>query len=231
MSELLESVELQTRSDPRHAVIWLHGLGADGYDFVPVVRELELAGAPGARYVFPHAPQIPVTINGGYVMRAWYDILGAELVQREDAARIRASAAAVERLIEREGIRGVGRLARHADFHGTRQVGSGDSPATRDRLARSAQVAGLRSGMARVSDAAFGQRRRDRRHRRVPETRPDLASTRRIAAQISSICGLRGATVGNTPTAARSNPRDFEPFQVLVHPADPHNTCCERLPE
>ena len=109
MPELLDCVELQTRSDPRRAVIWLHGLGADGYDFVPVVRELELAGAPAARYVFPHAPQIPVTINGGYVMRAWYDILGAELVRREDEARIRASAAAVEGLIGREAERGIPR--------------------------------------------------------------------------------------------------------------------------
>src|SRR2546430_3531116 len=98
MSDLLGCVELQTHSNPQHAVVWLHGLGADGYDFVPVVRELELAGTPPVRYVFPHAPQIPVTINGGYVMRAWYDILGTELNQREDEARIRASAAAVERL-------------------------------------------------------------------------------------------------------------------------------------
>jgi phospholipase/carboxylesterase len=109
MSDLLDCVELQTHSNPQHAVVWLHGLGADGYDFVPVVRELELAGTPPVRYVFPHAPQIPVTINGGYVMRAWYDILGTELNEREDEARIRASAAAVERLIEREVARGVAR--------------------------------------------------------------------------------------------------------------------------
>ena len=109
MPDLLDCVELQTRSDPRHVVLWLHGLGADGYDFIPVVRELELAGAPPARYMFPHAPEIPVTINSGYVMRAWYDILGAELDRREDDARIRASAAAIERLIEREVTRGVAR--------------------------------------------------------------------------------------------------------------------------
>jgi len=109
MSELLDCIELQTHASPTSAVIWLHGLGADGYDFVPVVRELESVGAPAARYVFPHAPQIPVTINGGYVMRAWYDILGSELVRREDDARIRASAAAVERLIDRETTRGVAR--------------------------------------------------------------------------------------------------------------------------
>ena len=109
MTDVLDCVELQTDPNPRHAVVWLHGLGADGYDFVPIVRELELVGAPPARYVFPHAPQIPVTINGGYVMRAWYDILGTEPEGREDEARLRASAAAVERLIEREGERGVPR--------------------------------------------------------------------------------------------------------------------------
>lgn len=110
MPELLDCVEVQSRSDPRHAVVWLHGLGADGYDFVPVVRELELAGTPPARYIFPHAPQIPVTINSGHVMRAWYDIMGTEeLERREDDARIRASAAAIEQLIEREVTRGVPR--------------------------------------------------------------------------------------------------------------------------
>ena len=85
MSELLHAVEVQTESArPRPRVIRLHGLGADGYDFVPVVRELETHGAPAARYVFPHAPTMPVTINGGYVMRAWYDICGTDLVRRED---------------------------------------------------------------------------------------------------------------------------------------------------
>jgi phospholipase/carboxylesterase len=105
-SDLLDAVELQTVAQPDATVIWLHGLGADGYDFVPVVRELAALGAPPARYVFPHAPMRPVTINGGYVMRAWYDILGTDLVRREDEAGIRASQAAVERLIEREVARG-----------------------------------------------------------------------------------------------------------------------------
>ena len=106
---LLDCVELQTRPDPDAAVIWLHGLGADGYDFVPVVKELEALGAPAARYVFPHAPQIPVTINGGYVMRAWYDILGTDLVRREDEAGVRRSQAQVEALIAHEAGRGVPR--------------------------------------------------------------------------------------------------------------------------
>ena len=103
---LLESVELQTSRSPKAAVIWLHGLGADGYDFVPVVKELEAHGAPAARYVFPHAPMIPVTINNGFVMRAWYDIRTADLAHREDEDGVRASQAAVERLIEVEVERG-----------------------------------------------------------------------------------------------------------------------------
>jgi phospholipase/carboxylesterase len=107
MSELLPAVELQTHPAPSASVIWLHGLGADGYDFVPVVRELEALGAPPARYVFPHAPTMPVTINGGYVMRAWYDILGNDLVQREDERGIRTSQSLVEALIARESERGL----------------------------------------------------------------------------------------------------------------------------
>ena len=109
MSELLQCVEVQTSPSPGATVVLLHGLGADGYDFVPVVRELETHGAPAARYVFPHAPTMPVTINGGYVMRAWYDILGADLVRREDEQGIRASQGMVEALIEREVERGVPR--------------------------------------------------------------------------------------------------------------------------
>jgi len=109
MTELLQCVEVQTSPSPDATVVLLHGLGADGYDFVPVVRELETHGAPPARYVFPHAPTMPVTINGGYVMRAWYDILGTDLVRREDERGIRASQRMVEALIEREVERGVPR--------------------------------------------------------------------------------------------------------------------------
>ncbi len=104
--DILQSVELQTSPSPGASVIWLHGLGADGYDFVPVVRELELLKAPPARYVFPHAPTRPVTINGGYVMRAWYDILGNDLVRHEDEPGIRDSQRQVEALIAREVERG-----------------------------------------------------------------------------------------------------------------------------
>jgi phospholipase/carboxylesterase len=106
---MLDCVELQTTAAPSRSVIFLHGLGADGYDFVPIVKELEQLGAPPARYVFPHAPMMPVTINNGYVMRAWYDILGTDLVRREDEGGLRRSQSDVEALIAREEQRGVPR--------------------------------------------------------------------------------------------------------------------------
>ena len=109
MNALLECVELQTNPSPTATVLWLHGLGADGYDFVPVVRELQVLGAPAARYVFPHAATMPVTINGGAVMRAWYDILNVDLLRREDEKGIRASQQQVEALIAHETERGVSR--------------------------------------------------------------------------------------------------------------------------
>ena len=103
----LDAIELQTRPDPDATVVVLHGLGADGYDFVPIVKELAALGAPAARFVFPHAPTMPVTLNGGYVMRAWYDILGTDLVRREDEAGLRSSQAAIEALLGREMARGI----------------------------------------------------------------------------------------------------------------------------
>lgn len=107
MSEALETIELEHGTNPRSAVIWLHGLGADGNDFVPIVDALHLPAALSIRFVFPHAPMIPVTINGGYVMRAWYDIHQDGLERRPDERGIRASQAAIERLIAREKTRGV----------------------------------------------------------------------------------------------------------------------------
>ena len=107
MTTLLPHVEINTGSNPDAAVIWLHGLGADGNDFAAIVPELDLTGCPAIRFVFPHAPSIPVTINGGYVMPAWYDIFAADLQRREDDAGIRRSALAIEALIARENQRGV----------------------------------------------------------------------------------------------------------------------------
>jgi phospholipase/carboxylesterase len=107
MSEYLEAIEMQTGPDPRHSVIWLHGLGADGNDFAPIVPELGLPRAAAIRFIFPHAPMQPVAINNGYVMRAWYDILGADLVRREDEKGLRASQGLIEALIQREATRGI----------------------------------------------------------------------------------------------------------------------------
>ena len=103
----LECVEIETAPQPRHAVIWLHGLGADGHDFEPIVPQLLRPEWPALRFVFPHAPVTPITLNGGLPMRAWYDIAGFDLAQRQDEAGIRASITSVESLIAREMERGV----------------------------------------------------------------------------------------------------------------------------
>jgi phospholipase/carboxylesterase len=103
----LQIIERQTGPDPKATIIILHGLGADGNDFVPFTSELDLAAVGAVRFVFPHAPTRPVTINGGYVMRAWYDILGVDLVKREDERGLRESQAQIAALIDREVARGM----------------------------------------------------------------------------------------------------------------------------
>ena len=107
MNKLLPRIEIESAPQPTTAVIWLHGLGADGNDFAGLVPELDLSACPPIRFVFPHAPSMPVTINGGYVMPAWYDIRGTDLVSRQDDAGIRQSASAIEALIEFEASRGI----------------------------------------------------------------------------------------------------------------------------
>ena len=103
----LEVIENETGPNPTASIIVLHGLGADGNDFVPIAEELDLRAAGPVRFVFPHAPTMPVTVNGGYVMRAWYDILGTDLARREDEVGLRRSQVLVESLIARERHRGV----------------------------------------------------------------------------------------------------------------------------
>ena len=105
MSNLLPHITLETGKQPQHSIIWLHGLGAGGEDFVPVAEDMSLP-LP-VRYIFPHAPMQPVTINGGFVMRAWYDIAGASIDAKQDEAGIRASQAAIEALIAQEKQRGI----------------------------------------------------------------------------------------------------------------------------
>lgn len=104
---MLDTHEIETGADPRTSLIVLHGLGADGFDFVPICEELDLSALGPVRYVFPHAPTRPVTLNGGYVMRAWYDIYAPDLVRREDEAGLRESQRQVAALIDRERERGV----------------------------------------------------------------------------------------------------------------------------
>ncbi|AOE48838.1 alpha/beta hydrolase [Kangiella sediminilitoris] len=101
-SELLPCVTVNPISQHKATVIWLHGLGADGHDFEPIVPELKLPSELGVKFIFPHAPVMPVTINGGYEMRAWYDIRDADLANREDRDGVRQSAALVEKLIRAE---------------------------------------------------------------------------------------------------------------------------------
>ncbi|QOC23650.1 carboxylesterase [Wenzhouxiangella sp. AB-CW3] len=99
-AEQLECVVRDTGPDPKHAVIWLHGLGADGHDFEPIVPHLSVASSRPVRFVFPHAPVMPVTINGGMAMRAWYDILGVDIDRNQDGDGILRSVAATNRLID-----------------------------------------------------------------------------------------------------------------------------------
>ncbi|MBX3602681.1 MAG: carboxylesterase [Rubrivivax sp.] len=107
MPTTLQTLELDPGVAPRATVVILHGLGADGTDFLPVADQLDLAAVGPVRWLFPRAPVRPVTINGGYPMRAWYDILGADLVRREDEGGLRESIALVQALLAREAARGV----------------------------------------------------------------------------------------------------------------------------
>ena len=110
MAELLEAIEIETGKNPAASVIWMHGLGADGNDFAPIIPALPLPKT-AIRFVFPHAPVQPVTINGGMRMRAWYDISDGA-IRREDEAGVRGSQKLIEALIAREKERGTsaGRL-------------------------------------------------------------------------------------------------------------------------
>jgi phospholipase/carboxylesterase len=107
VTTLLETVEIETGRNPVGSIVWLHGLGADGHDFEPVVPELVRPGERALRFVFPHAPVRPVTLNNGYAMRAWYDIVGIDRQSRQDEVGIRGSAAAIRALVTRENERGI----------------------------------------------------------------------------------------------------------------------------
>ncbi len=104
---MLDTVENETGADPQWSVLWLHGLGADGHDFAPIVPELVRPHWPAIRFVFPHAPVQPITINNGVPMRAWYDIVSMDFRSRADSAGVDASIVELELLIEREIARGI----------------------------------------------------------------------------------------------------------------------------
>ena len=106
-SNTLPCIEIQTAPDPAASIIWLHGLGADGNDFVPIVPELKLSPTLAVRFIFPHAPVRRVTINNGMAMRAWYDIAAADLSSRADIDGVLQSQAQLEALIARENERGI----------------------------------------------------------------------------------------------------------------------------
>ncbi len=121
-SPLLPAIELETGMNPDCAVIWLHGLGADGNDFVPIVKEMRLPAALPIRFVFPHAPVRPVTINGGMPMRAWYDLYNANLAERADLSGVEASRRQLEALIAAQQARGI--AARRVVLAGFSQGGA-----------------------------------------------------------------------------------------------------------
>lgn len=136
MTEILPHITLDSGHNPQYSIIWLHGLGADGQDFVPMVDELKLPVA--VRYIFPHAPTRPVTINGGFVMRAWYDIASNNIAAKQDSAGIRASQTEIESLIDMEVARGI--APSHIFLAGFSQ---GGAIALHTILRQNAQFAGL----------------------------------------------------------------------------------------
>lgn len=105
--QVLEAQTGNTSDSPAATILIMHGLGADGRDFVPIAQQMDLSSVGPVRFLFPNAPTIPVTINGGYVMPAWYDILAADLVKREDEAGLRKSQLQIEEIIANEKARGV----------------------------------------------------------------------------------------------------------------------------
>ena len=106
-NDLLPTIEIERGNDPTHTVLWMHGLGADGNDFVPIIDELALPSDISVRFVFPHAPMRAVTINQGFVMRAWYDVFDRSFNRTEDEDGLRDSQRAIEFLLERERKRGI----------------------------------------------------------------------------------------------------------------------------
>jgi phospholipase/carboxylesterase len=149
---LLDCIELESGAHPDAAVIWLHGLGADGSDFVPIVDEMRLPDALAIRFVFPHAPVRPVTLNAGMAMRAWYDIANSDLAGRADIVGVRESQAHIEALVARERARGV--AARRIVLAGFSQGGAIALYAGLRHAERLAAIVALSTYLVRPADLA-----------------------------------------------------------------------------
>jgi phospholipase/carboxylesterase len=162
MTQALEAIELETGPQPTASVVWLHGLGADGTDFVPLVDALDLPARP-IRFVFPHAPMRSVTINQGYVMRAWYDIVSADLDRRADERGVRESQQLIEGLVARE--RGRGSAAERIVLAGFSQ---GGAIALQTGLRHAERLAGIMALSCYVPLAASLEAERSAANRAVP---------------------------------------------------------------
>jgi phospholipase/carboxylesterase len=199
----LQTFEVNPAAAPRATVIILHGLGADGTDFLSFADELKLDAVGPVRFVFPRAPVRPVTINGGHQMRAWYDILGADLVRREDEGGLRESMAAVQALIDREVARGV--PAKRIVLGGFSQgcaitLGAG--------LRHHESLAGLAalSGYMPLAGTTAAERHAANAHTPVFQVhgRNDGEATRGMARLPDGTFGLPGRSAGPEPMAAES---------------------------
>lgn len=153
---MLQTLEEETGASPHWSIIWLHGLGADGHDFAPVVPELVRPHWPALRFVFPHAPVRPITVNNGVPMRGWYDILGMDFRSRADMDGVRASVAELDALIDREIARGI--PAGHIFLAGFSQGGAVILTAA---LARTAPLAGVIALSTYLPEADTAQRLAD----------------------------------------------------------------------
>jgi len=206
----LQTIELNPGSPPRATVIVLHGLGADGTDFLPMADELRLGAVGPVRFLFPRAPVRPVTINNGHEMRAWYDILGADLVRREDEAGLRASIAAVQALMHREVERGV--PAQRIVLAGFSQ---GSAIALGAGLRHDQRLAGLAglSGYVPLADTT--------------------AAERHAANAATPVFLAHGINDGMVPMARGSAGRDLllglgQPVQWQQYPME-HSVCVEEV--
>lgn len=150
---LLECIEIEPNKSATHSVIWLHGLGADGHDFMPIAKELVLPTSVQIRFIFPHAPLRPITINGGHVMRGWYDIATLQAPAPHDHAGLTASETAIRSLIEREIARGI--CAEHIVLAGFSQGGAVVLQTGLRYPARLAGIIALSTYLPCVADATW----------------------------------------------------------------------------